>query len=91
MNDFVNFVDLVFFRENYFNRKVFSICFCFSCLEVVFLSCCYSEHFCLINFDLSSSIDKKICLVLFVFVVYLGCLVGFMCLQQCYVHICDNN
>ena len=62
-----------------------------SYLEVVFQSCFYCEFFYLVGFDLFSYIGKMICLVLCVFVVYSGCLVVFVCIQQCYVRVFGNS
>ena len=62
-----------------------------NCLEFVFQNYFYSECFYLVNFDLFSCINKMICLVLCTFVVYSGCLVDFVCIQQCYVCIFGNS
>ena len=62
-----------------------------NCLELVFQNYYYCECSYLVNFDLFSCTDKMICLVLCIFVVYSGCLVVFVCIQQCYVRIFGNS
>ena len=61
------------------------------CLEVVFQNYYYCECCYLVNFDLFSCTDKLICLVPCTFVVYSGCLVFFLCIQQWYVRIFGNR
>ena len=68
MNNFVNFVGLVIFRENNLNKGIV-ICHCNSYLKVVSLSYFYFVFF-LVNVDPFSCIGKKICLVVYVLVVF---------------------
>ena len=63
----------------------------YSYQEVVFLNYYYCECFCLVNFGLISCIGKMIYLVLYGFVVFSDYLVGFVYIQQCYVHIYSNS
>ena len=60
-------------------------------MEVVFLNYLYYECFCWVKFDLFSCIGEMIYLVLYIFVVYFGYLVVFVCIRQCCVRIFGNN
>ena len=79
---------IVFFNLYY---RVIAVLSNLKPLEVVFLNYFYYECFCWVNFDLSLCIDEMICYVLYVFVVYFGYLVVFVCIQQFCVRIDDNN
>ena len=93
-NDFVKnsvyFFVLVIFLYNLSYMVIHSLCnWC--CSEVVFLNCCYCIHFCLVDFDLSSCIDRMIYLVLYIFEVCFGYLVAFVYIRIYYVRIVGNN
>ena len=49
---------------------------------MVFLNYYYYECFFWVNFDLSSCIDEMICWVPYIFVVYFGYFVVFVCIQR---------
>ena len=92
-NDFVKksvyfFVLVIFYNLSYMVID-FSCNWC--CLEVVFLNCCYCIHFCLVDFDLSSCIDKMIYLVLYIFEVCFAYPVAFVYIRIYYVRIVGNN
>ena len=85
-----NFEILVIFLENYWKKEVV-IWFCYSYLGVVFPELLLHWSGYLKNFDLFPCTGEKICLVFCLLVVDLIFLVVFVCIQQSYVHIRENN
>ena len=90
VRNFVIFFDMVIILDN-LDYKVIVVLSNLSYLKMSFLNYFYYERFCLVNFDLFSCVDEMIYLVVYIFVVFSGYLVVFVCIRQCCVRNIGNN